>query len=336
MKLSNLSFLCDPIDKSDLTIEAKEFAPNGDVIEGELLSSSGRRYPIRRGIPRFAEELDIGKTVHSFGDEWNYFNFDEFKSNWLNYTVKNTFGGLDAFAGKVVVDCGGGSGAQSLWMAQAGAKQVLCLELSHSVDNVMQRNLKGIENVDIIQCSIDAPPLKDRCIDGIVICHNVIQHTPSVEATARALMRLVASGGEFVFNCYPKSTAPDLLRRARFRLMEENRRFLSRQSFRFRLWYARTMAVARFIPLLGYALEKSMLLFRGDVPAGPNWFRRAYRQAFLNTFDWFGAHTYQHYKTDEEIRALVAELQPESIKVKNLDRYFEKPPLSGCALRVFR
>ena len=336
MKLSILPFLCDPIDKSDLTLETKESAPNGDVLEGELWSSSGRRYPIRRGIPRFAELLDIGKSVHSFGDEWNYFNFDEFKLNWLNHTVNNTFGGTEIFFGKVIVDCGGGSGAQSLWMAQAGAKQIFCLELSHSVDNVMQRNLKGVPNVDIIQCSIDAPPLKDQSINGIVICHNVIQHTPSVEETARALMRLVASGGEFVFNCYPRSTAPDILRRLRFDLMEAVRRFLSQRSFSFRLWYARIMAALRFVPLLGYVLEKSQLLFCGEVPAGAHWARRSYRQAFLNTFDWFGAHTYQHYKTEEEIRALLVELQPELIKVKNIDRYFQKPLPSGCALRVFR
>lgn len=77
------------------------------------------------------------------------------------------------------------------------------LDLSHSVDDVVKRNLAGVKNVDIIQCSIDAPPLRDESIEGIVYCHNVIQHTPSVEKTAHALYSLVAPGGEFVFNCYP-------------------------------------------------------------------------------------------------------------------------------------
>jgi SAM-dependent methyltransferase len=77
------------------------------------------------------------------------------------------------------------------------------MDLSHSVDDVVQRNLAGFKNVDVIQCSIDAPPLRDQSIDGIVYCHNVIHHTPSVEMTAHALYALTAPGGEFIFNCYP-------------------------------------------------------------------------------------------------------------------------------------
>lgn len=77
------------------------------------------------------------------------------------------------------------------------------MELSHSVDEVVKRNLQGIKNVDVIQCSIDAPPLLDQSIEGIVYCHNVIQHTPSVENTAHALFALTANGGQLVFNCYP-------------------------------------------------------------------------------------------------------------------------------------
>lgn len=34
------------------------------------------------------------------------------------------------------------------------------MDLSHSVDDVVQRNLAGLKNVDVIQCSIDAPPLR--------------------------------------------------------------------------------------------------------------------------------------------------------------------------------
>ena len=129
-----------------------------------------------------------------------------------------TYGRHD-IAGKLVVDAGAGSGMQSRWMREAGARRVIVLELSHSVDGVMSQNLRGLDGVDIVQCSIDRPPLKDGCIDGIVICHNVIQHTPSVETTARALWALVAPGGEFAFNCYLQNTfsAP---RRFRFWLYQ--------------------------------------------------------------------------------------------------------------------
>ena len=120
-------------------------------------------------------------SVDSYGDEWNFFNFTDFKINWLKHTVANTFGSTDAFKGKLIVDAGAGSSAQTKWFAEYGARHVIMMDLSHSVDDVVQRNLVGLNNIDVIQCSIDAPPQRDNCIDGIVYCHNVIQHTPSVE-----------------------------------------------------------------------------------------------------------------------------------------------------------
>ena len=330
-----LNLLCDPVDKSNVHLQHAEYDERGRIIEGLLVSESGRHFPIRHGIPRFIPDTAVTGSVESFGDEWNFFNFDLFKLNWLNHTVKNTFGSTEAFLGKVIVDAGGGSGAQSLWMSEAGAEHVICLELSHSVDGVIEKNLENVSNVDVVQCSIDHPPIKDGAIKGIVICHNVIQHTPTVEDTARALWRLVGQGGEFVFNCYPKNDH-GLIRKARLLLYSRLRAFLSKRPFRSRLTYSRIMSMLRFIPLLGPVLELSMMMVRGDVPKGPNYFLRAYRSGVLNTFDFYGAHSYQHLKRDEEILALVKELQPDSKKVCNVARYFSRPQPIGIALRVFK
>jgi ubiquinone/menaquinone biosynthesis C-methylase UbiE len=329
-----LDYLCDPRDKSPLTLRDPQFAPDGSIVSGLLISGSGRSFPIRDGVPRFAEP-EVQRSVVSFGDEWNHFNFDEFRINWLEHTVRHTFGSLAEFKDKLVVDCGAGSGIQSRWISEAGARHVIALELSHSVDDVMKRNLAGMRNVDIVQCSIDAPPLRDASINGMVICHNVIQHTPSVENTARALWRLVGNGGEFIFNCYPKNDQ-GLLRKLRFQFYLALRAFFVRRSFGFLLAYSRIMAALRLVPLLGWLLEKSLLVIRGDVPAGPNYLRRAYRSAALNTFDCYGSHSYQHMKTDDEIRALVAELQPDPARVLNMERYFLRPQPVGIALRLKR
>ena len=328
-----LGYLCDPVDKSALKLVDARHDQNGKIIEGTLVSAVGRRYPIRAGIPRFGIE-DVDETaVEAFGDEWNYFNFDEFKLNWLEHTVRNTFGSADVFRDKVILDAGGGSGIQSRWMSEAGARHVICLELSHSVDGVMKENLRGFNNVDLVQGSIDHPPIKDEAVSGIVICHNVIQHTRSVEETARALWSIVGKGGEFVFNCYQKNDQ-GLVRKLRFWWYEGLRAILSRCPFIVRLGYARLMSALRFIPVLGLILEKSMLVIRGNVPDGPNYVRRAYKMGVLNTFDYYGAHRYQHHKEDDEIRALVTELQPEKDCVANMERYFSRPPPAGLALRL--
>ena len=74
----------------------------GNIEPGVLLSSTGRRYPIIMGIPRFVDYVPI-KSEESFGDEWNYFNFTKFKVNWIAYT----FGSTDSFKGKLIVNVGG-------------------------------------------------------------------------------------------------------------------------------------------------------------------------------------------------------------------------------------
>jgi len=215
------------------------------------------------------------------------------------------------------------------------------IDLSHAVDDVVRRNLSGFENVDIIQASIDSPPLRDGSIGGIVYCHNVIQHTPSVERTAKALFALVAPGGEFVFNCYPKN-GQGMVRWVRFYLIYKPLRWLlSKMPFPFRLFYARLMGLVRLLPVLGTFLEKAGLRVRGDVPVIANEgtvarLIRCFHATTLNTFDCFGSHKYQHHKSDAEIRALVHALQPDESKVLNMDKYFLRPAPIGCALRIYQ
>jgi len=119
------------------------------------------------------------------------------------------------------------------------------------------------------------------------------------------------------------------------------RAVLSRMPFLVILAYARVMALLRLIPLLGMVLEKLHLVAQGDVPVvqGESWLarlKRRFRAASLNTFDAYGSHQFQHHKRDDEIRALVRQLQPDASRVMNADRYFLRPTPIGCALRVFR
>jgi len=338
-----LKYLCEPITGRALHLENAEYDNNGVIVSGRLASDAGNVYPIKKGIPRFVPSEGLAQSVASFGDEWNYFNFVHFKEHWLKHTVANTFGTLEAFEDKIIVDAGGGSGAQTLWMLEAGAKHVIMLDLSNSVDDVVRKNLgaSGYTNYDVIQCSIDAPPIRRQSIEGIVYCHNVIQHTPSVAITAKALYALVAPGGEFVFNVYPINDK-GVFRWVRFHLIYKSlRAVLSRLPFWAILGYAKVMAFFREIPMIGIFLEKSGFLIRGDVPqvegeGAPAHLRRRIRATTLNTYDWFGFHEFQHHKSDIEVKNLLTELQPDSTKILNADKYFSKPPPIGCALRVFR
>jgi uncharacterized protein YbaR (Trm112 family) len=335
-----LSVLCEPVTQASLKLTDPTYDARGHIMSGSLTTAAGKTYPIINGVPRFVDFVPA-KTVESFGDEWNFFNFVDFKVNWLEHTVANTFGSPEAFKGKILVDAGGGSGSQSRWFAEYGAKHVIVLELSHAVDGVIAENLSAFDNVDVIQCSIDAPPLREQSIEGIVYCHNVIQHTPSVEKTATALYGLVAPSGELVFNCYALNTE-GIVRWLRFyAVYKPLRAVLSKMPFQVIMAYASFVSALRLIPVLGEFLEKSGMVIQGDVPVKPDdsflrRLKRRFKNARLNTFDCYGSHQYQHHKSDAEIRALVASLQPDASKVLNADRYFLRPPPIGCALRVYR
>lgn len=334
-----LDYLCEPITFETLNLVGAVTNVDGNILSGELVTLSGNRYPIINGIPRFIEFVPT-KSVESFGNEWNYFNFTDFKTNWLSHTVANTFGSTDVFKGRLIVDAGGGSGAQTKWFAEYGASHVIMMDLSHSVDDVVQRNLEGLNNIDVIQCSIDAPPLRNNSIDGIVYCHNVIQHTPSVEKTAYALYALTAPGGEFVFNCYPLNDR-GLVRWVRFHIVYKPlRAVLSCMPFSVIMFYSRIMAALRLIPLLGIFLEKSGFCVQGDVPreGTSSWARlkQRFKNTSLDTFDGFGSHKFQHHKSDDEIRSLAKALQPDASKILNIEKYFTRPTPIGCAIRIFR
>ncbi len=334
-----LNYLCDPLTREPLRVVNARRDADGRILSGELVSPSGRVYPVCDGIPRFVDP-SLFEAVTSFGEQWNRFDFD-FKENWLAHTVAHTFGDPEVFRGKLIVDAGGGAGRQTRWFLEYGAKHVILLELSHAVDGIVRQNIAGFSNVDVIECSIDAPPLRDGSIDGLVYCHNVIQHTPSVEATAQALWRLVAPGGEFVFNCYGVNDQ-GWLRWIRFHLVYRFlRATIPRLPFRLRFLYAATMGWLRLVPGPGWFLEKAGLCAQGDVPDRPGEsrlgrLRRRHRLTVVNTFDMYGAHRYQHHKTNDEILALVRALQPDPAKVYNVEAYLRRPQPIGCAIRLVR
>ena len=107
-----LSLLRDPITGEELTLIDQKIDKNGNIKSGILVSKSGNSFKIINGIPRFIT-LTPMRTVSSFGEQWNFFNFIQFKNQWLNHTVKNTWGSTSIFKDKIIIDAGGGSGAQS-------------------------------------------------------------------------------------------------------------------------------------------------------------------------------------------------------------------------------
>lgn len=329
--------LAAPGDRAPLRLDDPVYDDRGQVVSGWLVTTTGleRRYPIIDGVPRFVpqEGQATGATVHSFGEQWNFFNFDAYYANWRDHVIGHTFGGLNHLKGKVVVDAGSGSGMMARWLAESGAERVIALELSHTVDGILRDNLRGLENVDIIQCTIDDIPLKDGAIGDLTLCVKVIQHTPSVIKTAKELWRITSQTGELAFNCYTR-TDDTLAQRLRYRFYRAVRGGVARLPFVLRLGYAHLMAALRMLPGVGIFVEKADMMRRGTVEAGPYHWRRLYRAGVLNTFDYFGAHAYQHHLSYPELQRLAAELQPDAGKHLNTQAFFTRPQPVGILLRL--
>jgi ubiquinone/menaquinone biosynthesis C-methylase UbiE len=331
-----LPLLACPRTGHALGLQQPVLDSSGAIASGLLvnLHNPSITYPIINGVPRFVPQTGSA-SVHSFGDQWNHFNFDKFSRHFAHHTIANTFGSYTWFKGKTVVDAGAGSGMQTRWLAENGASHVIALELSHSVDGIISSNLAHLPNVDVIQCSIDAIPLKTDAITGLVMCNNVIQHTPSVAKTLAELWRITAPGAELAFNCYTRNDS-SLPQRLRFKLYSCVRSLVSRLPFGLRMAYAHLMSALRFIPGLGWALEKADLLRRGEVPPGSaHRLRQLYRAGVLNTFDYFGAHAYQHHHTFQELIRMGQSLRPAAIPV-NAQQFFTAPQPIGILLRLSR
>lgn len=330
MKQWGMEYLACPITGQTLKMKGAVYQGE-EIMEGKLVSPEGREFPIRSGIPRFAalEGSQSSGSVESFGFEWNTLNFDSFYINWHEHIVKGNFGSLDFFKDKVVLDCGGGSGMHSRWLLEAGARQVITLELSQTVDGIMRKNLQGFGDRSlVVQCDIAKPPIQKGSVD-VVYCMNVIQHTVDPVETTRRLYQLLGGKTELFINYYMQGD--DTCRSWKFKNLLRDK-VLSLLPQRILLSLCRIWGLMSLVPGLDYLLMRFLLIRGSEVPPGPNFLQRKYKQTVLNTYDWYGSHDFQHYYTYKELKKLFSEAGIPSEKVLN----YEEVINSSIAGKAFR
>lgn len=111
-----LNVLCCPETQEPLRLEPSETLANGTVVSGVLVSQSGRRYPIVRGIPRFVSEENYAT---SFGYEWKRWPRVQFEAENVGKPMEGhttrmweavTGVDQDQVRGKTIVEFGCGPG----------------------------------------------------------------------------------------------------------------------------------------------------------------------------------------------------------------------------------
>lgn len=300
-----LEVLADPVTGDRLELADDDGA---EFIEsGELVSPSGARYPVVRGIPRFVTD----GYADSFGLQWNRFPKVQLDSaNGGSYSRDRfddelRWGPAD-LKEKWVVDAGCGAGRFAEIAAEYGA-EVLAVDLSDAVDATAQ-SLSMWPNVHAIQADITRLPLRREHI-SFLYSIGVIQHTPDPLYTARRLVEFLPSEARFGFTIYGRK--PWTLLYGKYLVRPLTRRMDQEQllrvirksmpvlfpvtSFLFTLPGGLGKVAQFMIPVANYPWQK-------DLPREVR-----YEQTILDTFDMLTPR-YDHPVTPDEIERAIADL----------------------------
>ena len=286
MKAAWISLLCDPIDGTKLKL-VDPVIKKGHIMSGKLIGCSGNSYHIKEGIPIL---LPLGSqsvnSVESFAFEWNEWGYLFAKKNWLKNNIRPLLGKESEFKDKIIVDAGAGSGAPSRWMAEAGAKLVISLELSNTIFNRHKETIKGFEDVIFpIQCDISYPPIAIK--PDILYCVNVLQHTQNPKNTFIKLTSLLKKKSIFLFNVYNQE---GFLGSKTVRILRQIIKWLP-----FRIW----KWLSFFVALGIFTLDK-MVPWVIKAKYGNVHFSSDFKELWLQIYDAFGSHYYQFPLTQKE------------------------------------
>lgn len=329
-----LEILRDPKDGSRLQVKHPRFDKRGSTTDCILVSENGSTYPVRRGIPRFTGQRQKVRTVVSNKEQHAESHKSLYKHAWQDEFVQNTFGGDDVFKDKVVIDCGGGSGYQGLWMLEKGAKHVIHIESSRAVDGVVRECMEQSPHIDIVQCTLDKLPFEMESFDGMIICNDALRHCPSFDYSLKSLWKVLRTGGEVVFNC-PVRQNKYWYHHLRYKLVHKGlRQFMLNRPSWLVTGYARLASFLHLMPGFNYILLKNQLVYRTTKPSGHFCLMRRYKDAVHHTFEYFAGHKHEHVKTVSELKNLVNYLQRNPLYVENLEQVCQKEKPAGLAIRM--
>lgn len=190
-----------PATGEGLQLDAGEKRDEFGIVEGTLRSSSGKTYPIVRGVPRFVQE----HYATGFGFQWNTHNKTQIDRFSTDHSEQRFWGETgftpETIKDKLIIDGGCGAGRFTDIASAAGAR-VVAIDLSSAVDACYELN-RDRENVCVVQASLFDLPFADQTFDhGFTI--GVIQHTPDPLRALRTLAAKIRKGGELGVSWYKK------------------------------------------------------------------------------------------------------------------------------------
>lgn len=212
--------LACPETGEPLTLAETRPGTHGMIVSGVLISTSGKRYPVVRGIPRFVGEEHYSA---SFGFEWNRWPRVQFESENVGTPMEGCTTHMwerivgvsdSAVSGKTIVEFGCGPG-RFLDVVRRKGGTAVGLDLSDAVE-AARHNFQDDPDVLIVQGDILKPPFRPAAFDGGYTI-GVLHHTPDPSVGMRALARCINPGGWVACCVYPRQGFYGFRSVARFR-----------------------------------------------------------------------------------------------------------------------
>jgi SAM-dependent methyltransferase len=253
MRVRLLEYLACP--ECHQTLSLRDAARDDeDVGTGALSCPTGHAFPILGGVPRLlpAEEAAAAtrETVDGFGYEWTHESASVLRQHdeeqFLDWVKPLR---LEDFHGKVVLDAGCGMGRWAACVARAGAKDVICMDLSASV-NAARANLRSFPNAHVVQGDIFRPPLR-RAFD-VAYSIGVLHHTPDPEGAFDHVVSRVVPGGRIFAWVYGRENNGWIVR-----VIDPIRKGVTSRLPRPILWIVSTVLAALLQSFLHVAFRRS-------------------------------------------------------------------------------
>lgn len=183
-----------------------------EIRSGEIVSSTGKTFPIVGGIPRFLPDdltENFKSTQKTFSLEWKMHrpgdrNWGQ-TMDWRKEHFLKCLGATPAdLKGKLIFDAGCGSGALAIEMAKTFGMEVIALDLAFGIERAYEFNTSPF--VHFVQGTVLAPPLRDQIFD-YVYSAGVLVALPDTREGFHSIIRTLKPGGRcFIWVYHPIDT----------------------------------------------------------------------------------------------------------------------------------
>ncbi|QDT27251.1 Ubiquinone biosynthesis O-methyltransferase [Gimesia panareensis] len=253
-------------------------------------STTGKTYPIIKGIPRFVDQ----EHLSSFGLQWNKYEVAHDDEDRATFSAKTGME-LSELKGLKILDAGCGGGRYCKVAAEAGGI-VFGADHTTAVEKA-QKLCAHLDQVHLVQADLKHLPFEPESFD-FVFSIGVMHHDKDTRAVFDAVARMVKPGGRYSVWLYRKNQwwqewINTGLRKITTRMSPE----------KLEPW-CRLGAWLGGIPVINKTLNKVI-----NFSNHPNWENRV-----CDTFDWF-APAYQYHHTVGELCSWFEQAGFENLKV---------------------